>query len=279
MDDFAALRLQWEWGVDEILLDAPQDRRTHTIAAGAFGGEVPALDAVPDAVPEAMTSTLPGRRAARAVAAVMPASAGQAAAIAAGCEDLQALRAALGQLDCALRDTATQFVFGDGAEDARLVMIGDAPGADEDRSGIGFSGPDGRLLDKMLASIGLTRGEVRLLNTVPWRPPGDRAPSESEIALCKPFLERHIALVKPDCVVLLGAVAAKAMLAAQDTNAGISRLRGKWRRLAVGGGAAEIDCLAMHHPAYLLRMPSAKRDAWHDLLSLRARLAGETPAD
>lgn len=260
MDDFAALRLQWEWGVDEILLDAPQDRRTQPVLAGA-------QDVAPGT---------PGKRVARLVAgAAMPANADEAAAIAGGCEDLQALRAALGRLDCALRDTATQFVFGDGAEDARLVMIGDAPGADEDRSGIGFSGPAGRLLDKMLASIGLDRTKVRLLNMVPWRPPGDRAASDTEIALCKPFLERHIALVKPDFVVLLGGVAAKAMLPAQDMNAGISRLRGKWRRLAVSGMAAEIDCMAMYHPDYLLRMPNAKRDAWHDLLSLRARLAGE----
>lgn len=260
MDDWAALRLQLNWGVDEILLDAPQDRRART-------------------APVAMAKSVPvdvfGKRAQGAAAAAMGGSIGDAAAIAAACEDLPALRAALGRLDCALRDTATQFVFGDGAEDARLVMIGDAPGAQEDRSGIGFSGPAGRLLDKMLASIGLDRSEVRLLNTVPWRPPGDRAVSESEIALCRPFLERHIALINPDYVVLLGAVAAKAMLGAQDANAGISRLRGKWRRLAVSGMAAERDCLVMYHPAYLLRMPVAKRDAWHDLLSLRARLASE----
>jgi DNA polymerase len=263
MDDFAALRLQLDWGVDEILLDAPQDRHAQ---------------AVPVAVVEPVPAGTPGKRMPRAVAAITPTSVDDAAAIAAACEDLPALRAALGRLDCALRDTATQLVFGDGAEDARLVMIGDAPGAEEDRSGIAFSGPSGRLLDKMLASIGLDRGAVRLLNTVPWRPPGDRAASETEIALCKPFLERHIALVKPQLVVLLGAVAAKAMLPAQDTNAGISRLRGKWRRLAVTGVTAEIDCLAMYHPASLLRMPSAKRDAWHDLLGLKARLAGENSA-
>ncbi len=250
MDDLAALRLQLEWGVDEILLDSPQDRR--------LAKTLPAAE-IPDAAPR-----LPKPK-----AAMLPASLADSARAAAASADLPTLRAALGQLECPLRDTATNLVFGDGAEDARIIMIGDAPGPEDDRSGIAFSGPSGQLLDKMLASIGLSRANVRLLNSVPWRPPGDRAVTETEIALCKPFLERHVALVNPDCVVLLGAVAAKAMLPAQDTNAGISRLRGKWRKLAVTGLEAEIDCLAMYHPAYLLRMPSAKRDAWNDLLALR----------
>jgi len=247
MDELAALRLQLDWGVDEILLSAPQDRRAVKPA------------------PAHETAPRPVNRPAPA----LPASLGEEAKIAAGCADLPALRAALGRLDCSLRDTATHLVFGDGAEDARLVMIGDVPGAEEDRSGIAFSGPAGQLLDKMLASINLSRAGVRLLNIVPWRPPGDRAATETEIRQCKPFLERHIALVNPDCVILLGGVAAKAMLSVQYTNAGISRLRGKWRKLSVAGLAAEIDCLPMYHPAYLLRMPGAKRDAWNDLLALR----------
>jgi DNA polymerase len=252
MDDLAALRLQLDWGVDEILLDAPQDRRA---AKTALAIEMPAP-----------------QRAPRRHVAAMPAGPAETAQIAAACQDLAALRAALGRLDCPLRDTATHLVFGDGAEEARLVMIGDASGPEDDRSGIGFSGPHGQLLDRMLASIGLSRGNVRLLNMVPWRPPGDRPASDSEIALCRPFLERHLALVNPQCVVLLGAVAAKAMLPVQDTNAGISRLCGKWRKLRIDGIEPDIDCLPMYHPAYLLRMPGAKRDAWNDLLALRAWL-------
>jgi DNA polymerase len=258
MDDLAALRLQLEWGVDEILLDLPQDRR---LPKAVSAPEIPALS-----------------RAAKVPVAALPANPGQAAQTATAAQDFAALRAALARLDCPLRDTATSLVFGDGAEDARIVMIGDAPGPEEDRSGIAFSGPAGQLLDKMLASISLSRAQIRLLNIIPWRPPGDRAVTESEIALCKPFLERHVALVNPDCVILLGAVAAKAMLPAQDTNAGISRLRGKWRKLTLTGGRPDIDCLPMYHPAYLLRMPSAKRDAWNDLLALRAWIAGKNPA-
>ncbi len=244
------MRLQLEWGVDEILLDSPQDRR--------LAKTLPAAE-IPAAAPRLL----------KPKTGMLPVSLADSAQAAVACRDLPALRAALARLECPLRDTATNLVFGDGAENARIIMIGDAPGPEDDRSGIAFSGPPGLLLDRMLASIGLSRADVRLLNMVPWRPPGDRAVTESEIALCKPFLERHAALVNPDCVVLLGAVAAKAMLPAQDTNAGISRLRGRWRKLNIAGSACEIDCLPMYHPAYLLRMPGAKRDAWHDLLALR----------
>jgi DNA polymerase len=121
----------------------------------------------------------------------------------------------------------------------------------------------------MLASIGLDRTKCRIINTVPWRPPGNRAPSESELAVCLPFLRRHIALIRPGAVLLLGAVAAKAMLPAQAGNSGIRRLRGHWHSLDVPGLDAPIAALPTYHPAYLLRTPGAKRDSWHDLIALR----------
>ncbi len=241
-DDRAALALQLAWGADEALLEAAQDRR---IAAA----EAPATRA----------------RAAQQ-AAPLPAGPTEAARIAQGCESLPALEQALaGFTGCALRETATRLVFGDGPMSARLMLVGEAPGAEEDRAGRPFIGPAGQLLERMLGSIGLARGEVRMTNVLPWRPPGDRSPTVSEIMLCMPFLLRHIALVRPSCVLLLGAVAAKAL---PGEAPGIGRLRGNWRELAVPG-EAPIPCLASWHPAYLQRVPAAKADAWADLLKIR----------
>ncbi len=246
MEYLEALRLQLEWGADEALLDAPQDRR---------------LAAHP---------VVPRPRAAPALLAGLPPGPAEAEKIAAACRTLDELRAALENFTgCGLRDTATQLVFADGAEDTNLMLIGEAPGAEEDRGGRPFIGPAGQLLDKMLASIGLDRTKLRIVNVVPWRPPGDRTPSDSEIAVCLPFLRRHIALVRPGCVVLLGAVAAKAVLGQAATAAGIRRLRGHWRQLEIPGMDGEIACLPSYHPAYLLRTQSAKRDSWHDLIALR----------
>lgn len=262
------LRLQIEWGADEALLDAPQDRR-------AVARAVAPVMARPALVPPAL---VPPALIAQPVLAVgrMDISGAEAAELAAACDDLPALRAALeGFTACALRETATQLVFADGAEDARLMIIGEAPGAEEDRSGRPFVGPAGQLLDKMLASIGLDRTRVRIVNTVPWRPPGNRAPSDAEIAQCLPFLHRHIALIKPDFLLLLGGVASKAMTGESQ---GIKRLRGRWQHLTIPGLAAPLPALPSYHPAYLLRSPSAKRESWIDLLTVRASLeAGIIP--
>ncbi len=245
--------MQIEWGADEALLDAPQDRRMAAAPAAALPAAKPAR---PAKTPSAFT---PG-----------PAD---AAAQAAACPTLEALQTAIAQFTgCALRDTATQMVFADGPETARIMFIGEAPGAEEDRIGKPFMGAAGQLLDKMLASIGLGRQEVRIANIIPWRPPGNRNPTESEIALCLPFLLRQVALIQPDCLVLLGAVAAKALLPEPDRNAGIRRQRGHWRQLQIPGLEAPITCLPTYHPAYLLRTPSAKRESWHDLLALKAWL-------
>jgi len=245
------LRLQWEWGADEFLLDAPQDRRGASQPAPAPAKPAPRLAAVQN----------------------LPAGPAEAARVANACTTLAELEAAVQNFaQSPLRATATTTVFGSGPEDASLMMVGDAPGAEEDRSGTPFTGPAGQLLDKMLASILLQRDTIRLANILPWRPPGDRNPSDAEIALCLPFIQRQIALVKPHILVLLGAVAARALLPETIGAQGIRRLRGQWREILAPGLDTPLTCFALYHPAYLLHLPSAKRDAWHDLLALRARL-------
>ena len=235
MDYLEALRLQWEWGADEALLEAPQNR--FLIPA------LPPAEKPARAIPRAMAALPPGPAAAEKIAAA--------------CNNLEELRAALQSFTgCALKDTATQLVFAE------------APGGDEDRIGRPFVGVAGQLLDKMLASIGLDRTKLRIVNVVPWRPPGNRVPTDSEIAVCLPFLRRHVELVAPRCVVLLGAVAAKALLPGAGA-AGIRRLRGQWKQLEWPGLVAPIACLPTYHPAYLLRTPGAKRESWHDLIALR----------
>ncbi|GAB6052100.1 uracil-DNA glycosylase [Magnetospira thiophila] len=181
------------------------------------------------------------------------------------------LRAALDDFDgCPLRKTATNTVFFDGAPDeARVMLVGEAPGAEEDRRGLPFVGPSGQLLDRMLASIGLDRTQVVISNTVFWRPPGNRSPNSSEIGACLPFLERLIEMVDPEILVALGGPAAKTLLAKTQ---GITRLRGQWATYATPGLARPVAAVALYHPAYLLRSPGAKRDAWRDLLSIRERL-------
>jgi len=260
MDLAEALRLQVEWGADEALLDAPQDRR----------GAAPApVAAVPR--PAAANAIAAGPRLGRATALLGPA---EAEKIANACDTLEALEQALGNFSgCALRETATRLVFADGAPDARIFLVGEAPGGEEDRVGKPFVGPAGQLLDRMIGSIGLDRTRVRIANVVPWRPPCNRTPSDHEVAVCLPFLLRQIALVRPETVVLLGAVAAKALLPEPERSLGITRLRGNWRNVAIPGLEAPLPCLPTYHPAYLLRLPSAKAESWRDLLALRERIS------
>jgi DNA polymerase len=173
---------------------------------------------------------------------------------------------------CGLKKTAKNLCFADGNPEAELMIIGEAPGRDEDLKGRPFVGRAGQLLDKMLAAININReaGEVYLTNTVFWRPPGNRNPAPQEIEACRPFLERQIELVQPRIVLLLGASAAKTML---HTTSGIMKLRGKWRTLSTAGHF-EVRTMASLHPAYLLRNPAAKRQAWHDFLSIQVALEG-----
>ncbi|MDE2576631.1 MAG: uracil-DNA glycosylase, partial [Rhodospirillales bacterium] len=209
---------------------------------------------------------------AAAPAAPMAAPVARAQALADGAATREALRAALAGFDgCPLAATATNLVFDDGNPDSGLMLIGEGPGAEEDRAGKPFVGPSGQLLDRMLASIGLDRTKVLITNLIPWRPPGNRNPTDAEIAVCLPFLRRHIALVRPRHLVLLGALATHALT---GDKAGIRRMRGKWVKLTVPGLDTPVPALPMLHPAYLLRTPGAKRDAWADLRLLRRALDG-----
>lgn len=194
----------------------------------------------------------------------------QAKKVAASCQDLQELRTALDNFEsCALKDTATNLVFGDGNPKSGIMFIGESPGSDEDMQGLPFVGVSGQLFEHMLSFIGLkSRDDYYITNTIPWRPPGNRSPSASELALLDPFLKRHIELVDPKVIVLVGGVAAKHCL---EEKAGITKLRGQWFDLNIGDDKI-ISTLAMLHPAYLLRNPAKKREAWLDLIALRQKL-------
>lgn len=183
---------------------------------------------------------------------------------------LNALRTALEKLEgCALKNTAGSLVFCDGNPGARVMIIGEAPGRDEDRVGLPFVGAAGQLLDKMLASIGLDRSTVYITNLLPWRPPGNRTPTAEETRLLLPYLRRHIQLAQPEYILILGGSSAKALL---GTNDGILKLRGVWRDVDFGDGIMRLTLPSLH-PAYLLRSPAQKRLSFDDLLSLRERLA------
>ena len=169
---------------------------------------------------------------------------------------------------CPLKETAINFVFADGAPSAKLMFIGEAPGAEEDREGLPFVGPAGQLLEKMLAAIGMKRSDVYITNILPWRPPGNRTPTDAEIAACLPFLQRHIDLVKPDILILIGGTSAKTLLHRKE---GIMKLRGKWMTYERDNGD-QIPARALLHPAFLLRQPTQKRETWQDLMEVRTRL-------
>ena len=198
------------------------------------------------------------------------AAAARAREAAAGAADLAALEAAIAAFDgCGLKfEGARQAVFARGRPDAPVMVIGEAPGAEEDQQGAPFVGRAGRLLDRMLAAAGL--GErVFITNTVYWRPPGNRTPSPAEQMVCAPFLERAIALVQPRFLLLAGGAAAKSVLQRSE---GILSLRGRWFDWRSSDGAQEIPALPTLHPAFLLRQPAAKKKAWADLLTLTERL-------
>jgi DNA polymerase len=183
---------------------------------------------------------------------------------------LDALRRAVADFDgCALKRHATTTVFADGNPEARIMLIGEAPGAEEDRLGLPFVGASGQLLDRMLATIGLDRSLVYITNVLFWRPPGNRKPTATEIAVCHPFVERHVALVRPELLVIVGGTASAALLPGSE---GITRLRGRFLSLEISGIARPVQAIAMYHPSFLLRSPERKREAWQDLLAIQSRL-------
>ncbi len=266
------LAFQRDAGVDCALDEAPHDRFAESAA------ERPAAPPPPVDEPPAPRRALnrggepaPDMKAARpAASAAEPADsvARTAAEIARGCATLDELKAALAAFDgCALKQTAKNLCFADGDPAARVMLVGEAPGADEDRQGLPFVGVSGQLLDRMLAAIGLARAsDVYIANIVPWRPPGNRTPTTQEMMICKPFIERQIELAGPDILVTLGGPSAQALLGVT----GIMASRGKWREYKAG--ARTIPALPTLHPAYLLRNPIAKRQSWADLRALRAAL-------
>ena len=174
---------------------------------------------------------------------------------------------------CALKKTASNLVFSDGNPDARIMLIGEAPGRDEDRMGLPFVGESGQLLDRMLGSVGFGRNDVYITNTLPWRPPGNRTPSSEEVQMLWPFLCRHMGLIAPAIIVALGGCSAKLLL---ESKMGILKLRGSVTEKSFGGRA--IPILATLHPAYLLRTPIQKRSSYSDLLQLRAMADNLNPA-
>jgi uracil-DNA glycosylase len=187
---------------------------------------------------------------------------------------LDELRALLeGFQGCGLRATATQLVFADGNPDARVMFVGEAPGYEEDQSGKPFVGRSGKLLDRMLAAIGLDRSAAYIANVVPWRPPGNRTPTPQETAICLPFIRRQIELVDPDVLVCLGGPSAQTLLGVRD---GITRMRGRW--FPYDTGTREIRAIATFHPAFLLRSPLQKRLAWRDFLAIKKALAAQSGA-
>jgi uracil-DNA glycosylase family 4 len=276
--DQALALLQWqiEMGADEAIGEAAVDRLaaasspppTLRATSPSMGEGSVAVSAPPRPATHKAPAAAAPPRALTESAAEPVQSARVLAAQAATIEQLAALVAGFDV--CPLKSTATNTVFADGNPAAPVMIIGEAPGADEDRLGKPFVGRAGQLLDKMLAAIQLDRTGVQITNVIYWRPPGNRKPTAPEIASCLPFVFRHIVLSRPKVLVLAGGTAATTLL---DTADGITRLRGRWFDLAVPGLDAPLPTLPMFHPAFLLRSPERKREAWRDLLALKAKLA------
>jgi uracil-DNA glycosylase len=260
-------------GADEAVADVPNDRfaeearRRQPLPPPAAAAPRPVTIAPsPAAVPARPASAPP--RLGPDSPAVAIAAAREAAA---GAATLDELQAAISQFEgCTLRQTATNTVFADGVPQSRIMFIGEAPGADEDRIGRPFVGVSGQLLDRMLATIGLDRTRnAYITNVLFWRPPGNRKPSDAEIAICRPFVDRHIALIDPLLIVLVGGTASAALL---PGSAGITRIRGQWVKLDVNGLPRPVQAIPMYHPSFLLRSPERKRESWIDLLSIKSKL-------
>lgn len=261
MDALALLTLQIEWGADEALEDVPVDR----LRAPETAQPAPP----PRAVPPSIAVARPAVPAAAPAVATPAGSAAERAVAAAGVAgDLDALRAAIaGFSGCALRHTATNPVLPQGDVAAGLLLIGDPPGADEDRSGSPFAGEDGALLDRMLASIRLTRAELLMAHLIPWRPPGGRPPNDGELAVCLPFLHRLIVLAEPSHILLLGPFAVRTLLSGKRRRPG-----GGWVELAAPGLTQPIPSLVLPTPHMVRTTPSVRRDSWAELRRLRRRL-------
>lgn len=275
MDGVAAL-LRWyvDNGVDETIGEEPVDRfaapppppaaaTATTIATAPAATRAPTPLRAPSPPPSPPPQRGP-------VPLESPQLVEDARALAEGCSTLAELEAAIrGFEGCALKRTAKNTVFADGTPGAPVMIVGEAPGADEDRLGKPFVGVSGQLMDRMMGAIGLSRdGGFYITNVLFWRPPGNRTPTTTEQGMCIAFTRRHIELVRPKVLVLAGAVPVKAMF---DTTEGITRLRGKWRNYTLADGTV-IPTMPVFHPAYLLRTPIGKRQSWQDLLAIDKKL-------
>lgn len=254
-EEIAQLKWQLEAGADEAVEATPVNR--FDLPEKAESKPAPAF------TPQArVTAARPS--------APAPAQAEQMAdEIAAAAETLQDLEAALQKFQgCSLKATAMKTVFSDGNPKSGLMLVGEAPGSEEDRLGKPFVGPAGRLLDRMMAALGMKReNDYYISNILPWRPPGNRKPTPAEITICLPFIRRHIELADPKVLVLLGGTAVSALL---NISEGITRVRGRWYNFPAGGKT--ISTIPTFHPAYLLRSPQYKGKAWQDLLEIQAKL-------
>ncbi len=275
-----SLKWQIAMGVDETIGDVAVAAQTHASAKQARPATTSAHEG---STPESTLSSAKPLSSSRSAAAqsgsesttpTSPAPAApheleaKARTLADAATTRDELRAAIEQFDgLAIQKTAKNMVFSDGNPDADIMFIGEAPGANEDEQGIPFCGASGQLMDKAVAHIGLTRSENWYIsNTLFWRPPGNRTPTKEEIAICRPFVEKHIALIQPKLLVLVGGTAANSLM---DDNRGISRLRGTFKEYNNPYLSTPIHMTAIFHPSFLLRSPFKKKDFWFDLLALR----------
>ncbi|MGJ4891581.1 uracil-DNA glycosylase [Bradyrhizobium sp. HKCCYLRH3099] len=255
-----------EAGVDCALADEPINRLVEPEPAPAAVAPAARQAAAPQPGRPASPAIIPPRGEPPPPPDAAIASAREAARTA---PTLQALRELLENFDgCALKQTASRLVFADGNPEARIMLVGEAPGRDEDIEGLPFVGRSGKLLDRMIGAIGLDRTKVYIANVIPWRPPGNRTPTPQETQICLPFIRRQIELVDPDVLVTLGNPSTQALL---GTTEGIMRVRGKWREYDTG--KRTIRAISTFHPAYLLRSPSYKRLSWQDLRAIATVLA------
>src|SRR6185437_1876440 len=268
----ALLAFYVEAGADALIGEAPVDRMADEPALAPPGQPERAAEAAPAPRAGGVTSRAPLRPAPPPAGAAPPPPdvAIMAAREAAGsAKSLDELRALLENFrGCALHATATRLVFADGNPEGRVMFVGEAPGYEEDMTGKPFVGRSGKLLDLMLAAIGLDRNAVYIANVVPWRPPGNRTPTPQETAICLPFIRRQIELADPDILVCMGGPSAQTLLG----QSGITKIRGRW--FPFHSGAREIRAMPTFHPAFLLRSPLQKRFAWRDFLAIKKTLGG-----
>lgn len=275
MDKKSLLEWYLDAGVDEAIDNEPTQYFSMHAPVSSNVAAVSAINAAPvaSAHTDSYNASVPSAPSSIPLHHSPSAAVAMARALADSARTLEELEETVREFNgCAIKKTASKTVFSDGNPKGRVMIIGEAPGAQEDKEGIPFCGPSGQLLDRMFAAIGLSRkNDLYISNSVFWRPPGNRTPSPEETAICLPFVEKHIALVKPALLVLSGGTATTSLL---NKDASISRLRGKIYDYTNSYIDSPIKTIVMYHPSYLLRQPGHKRLAWHDLLLVENILKG-----